>query len=181
MPTAIPAIPPHLQAQYRSGTPPTILGAVSSTTPTHTPTPPYPYSHPSSASVAPTNGHPAAATYGGGYVYPQAYPVTSSAASVPSVPPPTTTTTPALPGALANIPADQKALILRVLTMTPEQINALPPVERATYIQIVCVIFSFGLIIYLLEFIDSTYFSERHWASLLVETNCQYFFLRIAT
>lgn len=30
-----------------------------------------------------------------------------------------------------------KALIMRVITMTPEQINQLPPAERQTYIQLV--------------------------------------------
>jgi len=30
-----------------------------------------------------------------------------------------------------------QAIIMRVLSMTPEQINVLPPNERATYIQLV--------------------------------------------
>ncbi len=34
-----------------------------------------------------------------------------------------------------------QAIIMRVLSMTPEQINLLPPAERATYIQLVCFVF----------------------------------------
>jgi cleavage stimulation factor subunit 2 len=44
---------------------------------------------------------------------------------------------PALPEALASIPDDQKALIIRVLSMTPDQINQLPPAERSNIIQLV--------------------------------------------
>ncbi|KIP11706.1 hypothetical protein PHLGIDRAFT_437869 [Phlebiopsis gigantea 11061_1 CR5-6] len=42
----------------------------------------------------------------------------------------------ALPDAFANIPEDQKAVIMRVIQMTPEQIAQLPPQERSTMIQL---------------------------------------------
>ncbi|KAH7914548.1 hypothetical protein BJ138DRAFT_1123440 [Hygrophoropsis aurantiaca] len=42
----------------------------------------------------------------------------------------------ALPDALASIPDDQKAMIMRVISMTPEQINMLPPTERASILQL---------------------------------------------
>ncbi|GJE86281.1 hypothetical protein PsYK624_023610 [Phanerochaete sordida] len=43
---------------------------------------------------------------------------------------------PALPEAFQNIPEEQKALIMRVIQMTPDQIAQLPPQERATMIQL---------------------------------------------
>jgi len=42
-----------------------------------------------------------------------------------------------LPETLASIPDDQKAMIMRVISMTPEQIALLPPQERASIIQLV--------------------------------------------
>jgi cleavage stimulation factor subunit 2 len=39
--------------------------------------------------------------------------------------------------ALASIPDDQKAMIMRVISMTPEQIALLPPQERASVLQLV--------------------------------------------
>ncbi|KAF8234471.1 hypothetical protein L208DRAFT_825311 [Tricholoma matsutake] len=42
----------------------------------------------------------------------------------------------ALSDSLAAFPEEQRALIIRVLSMTPEQINALPPTERSAYIQL---------------------------------------------
>ncbi|KIJ66569.1 hypothetical protein HYDPIDRAFT_129553 [Hydnomerulius pinastri MD-312] len=41
-----------------------------------------------------------------------------------------------LPDALASIPEEQKAMIMRVIAMTPEQINLLPPTERSSIIQL---------------------------------------------
>lgn len=38
---------------------------------------------------------------------------------------------------LASIPEDQKAMIMRVISMTPEQIGQLPPQERASIVQLV--------------------------------------------
>ncbi|KAJ7130806.1 hypothetical protein C8R43DRAFT_662899 [Mycena crocata] len=42
----------------------------------------------------------------------------------------------ALPDALASIPEDQRQMILGVLAMTPEQINQLPPADRANIMQL---------------------------------------------
>ncbi|KAF9218546.1 hypothetical protein BS17DRAFT_791168 [Gyrodon lividus] len=41
-----------------------------------------------------------------------------------------------LPDVLASIPEEQKAMIMRVIAMTPEQINMLPPTERSGIIQL---------------------------------------------
>ncbi|KIM82179.1 hypothetical protein PILCRDRAFT_820549 [Piloderma croceum F 1598] len=41
-----------------------------------------------------------------------------------------------IPETLASIPDDQKAMIMRVISMTPEQIALLPPQERASIIQL---------------------------------------------
>jgi len=122
-PIPIAAVPPHLQAQYRGATPPTVI---SSTPPTHTPTPPYGYSH-----------LPAAQTLNEGYAGYNGYSPGYTAGTTGAPPPMTQPSlTPGLSEALANIPPEQKALILRVVTMTPEQIRMLPAAERATYIQI---------------------------------------------
>ncbi|KAF5312280.1 hypothetical protein D9619_002441 [Psilocybe cf. subviscida] len=182
--TAPSAIPPHLQTQYRTNTPPSYPASLppsSAMTPpvsqqpsihTHTPTPPYGYGAPNGygqpqqqggyggyQQTPPPQQQP---TPQGGYQQPHfqqqaqyqqphqqqqhygqyqqqptpqpAYPgyaqygagSAPAPASAPSV----------LPDALAGIPDEQKALIMRVLSMTPEQINMLPPADRATYIQI---------------------------------------------
>ncbi|KAL5519629.1 hypothetical protein ACEPAH_1312 [Sanghuangporus vaninii] len=39
-------------------------------------------------------------------------------------------------GAFANIPDDQREMIMRVIAMTPEQIRSLPPQERAITLQL---------------------------------------------
>ncbi|KAG5724383.1 hypothetical protein E4T56_gene16085 [Termitomyces sp. T112] len=124
--TPIPALPPHMQPQaqhYRTGTPPYPYSNG------HTPPPQShqqpPYSQPSYQQP------PASTAYG--YNQPQpmyAYPGYNAAAPAPQ-PAPTR-----LPDTLASIPEEQKALIMRVITMTPEQLNALPPQERQTYIQL---------------------------------------------
>ncbi|KIL71266.1 hypothetical protein M378DRAFT_207180 [Amanita muscaria Koide BX008] len=128
-PVPVPAIPPHLQpqAQYRNMTPPTIPTAYPNGNSTSQP---YSYGQP----------HPPPQQVGGpgyaGYTqsgYPGAYPPYSAQQSSPTPP---TNATPALPETLAHIPEDQKAIIMRVLSMTPEQINVLPPAERSTYIQL---------------------------------------------
>lgn len=43
---------------------------------------------------------------------------------------------PELPDALASLPEEQKAMIIRVIAMTPEQVNMLPPAERAGVVQL---------------------------------------------
>ncbi|PPR01965.1 hypothetical protein CVT26_008747 [Gymnopilus dilepis] len=162
-PAPISAVPPHVQAQYRTTTPPTAPSSYSA--PTHTPTPPYGYpangqSH--SAHPTPPSGY---SSYGQqnyqqqGYNYSQppyqqqgyqqSYSQPAPSAAYPGYPPyghashsqaPTPAsgqaTSAALPDSLAGIPDEQKALIMRVISMTPEQINMLPPNERSTYIQI---------------------------------------------
>ncbi|KAK2462888.1 hypothetical protein APHAL10511_005086 [Amanita phalloides] len=128
VPTAqapVPAIPPHLQPHppYRNATPPAVPLTSSYQNGTGTPQP-YAYAQPSQAMSAPSYG---------GYaqpVYP-AYPAYGAQQHVTS-----TSAAPVLSEALANIPEDQKAIIMRVISMTPEQINMLPPGERATYIQL---------------------------------------------
>ncbi|EJC98647.1 uncharacterized protein FOMMEDRAFT_161474 [Fomitiporia mediterranea MF3/22] len=42
----------------------------------------------------------------------------------------------AMLGALGNIPDDQREMIMRVISMTPDQINRLPPQDRAITIQL---------------------------------------------
>ncbi|TFK65691.1 hypothetical protein BDN72DRAFT_889301 [Pluteus cervinus] len=144
------AIPPHVQsssapAPYRTSTPPT-----SHTPPISGPPASYPYSNgqPSSYGQPPPSAPPSYGGqpqgYGGGYSqnpYVQAggaagggYPSSgygSSSYGGPPQPP-----SAVLPDTLAGIPEDQKALIVRVISMTPEQLNALPPQERSMYIQI---------------------------------------------
>jgi len=43
---------------------------------------------------------------------------------------------PTLPPAAMGLPDDQKEVVMRVLALTPAQINALPPAERDAFIQI---------------------------------------------
>ncbi|KAF8838700.1 hypothetical protein BDN67DRAFT_971181 [Paxillus ammoniavirescens] len=102
------AVPPHF-TQYRTPTPQT-----------HTP-PHY-------------NGHghtpPSQGAYmgqmQGHYAGPSGY----------GTPPPPPQMGVLLPDALASIPEEQKTMILRVIAMTPEQINMLPPTERSGIIQL---------------------------------------------
>ncbi|KAF8640940.1 hypothetical protein AX17_000587 [Amanita inopinata Kibby_2008] len=137
-PAPAPALPPHLiqsQPQYRNSTPPTGVSPVPSIAPSYPngtgPAQSYPnaYGQPSQQVVGP--GYAGYSQPGSGY--PQ-YPHYGGQQHVPTPPP---SAPPALPESLANIPEDQKAIIVRVLSMTPEQINMLNPTERATYIQLV--------------------------------------------
>jgi len=55
------------------------------------------------------------------------------------VPPPSAYAQPAPSNpaaALANLSEDERAMLQRVMTFTPEQINQLPPVERAAFMQL---------------------------------------------
>ncbi|KAF8195051.1 hypothetical protein BJ912DRAFT_1040592 [Pholiota molesta] len=138
----ISAIPPHLQAQYRTATPPSsssAAAAAAAQAPTHTPTPPYGYS------AAPNGGGYGVQGQGYGYQqqqqqggygqypqYQQQPQQQQQAGGYTGYP----GAGPALPDSLAGISDEQKGLIMRVLSMTPEQINMLPPADRATYIQI---------------------------------------------
>ncbi|KAI6024342.1 hypothetical protein EDC04DRAFT_2869490 [Pisolithus marmoratus] len=101
------AVPPHL-AQHYNRTP---------TPQTHTPThynghghPPQPQPQPQSSAFT------GQIQYGYGAPPPQQ----------PSI----------LPDALASLPEEQKVMIMRVVSMTPEQISMLPPTERAGVIQL---------------------------------------------
>ncbi|KXN85991.1 hypothetical protein AN958_10601 [Leucoagaricus sp. SymC.cos] len=148
----ISALPPHIQAQYRTATPPT-----------HTPTPPqvgtygyptqqgYPLPAPSQGYPQPGAPNPVYAAYGGqpqqsqnqpqpGY---PGYPPAGAPSGSYSAPPPNGTaggrpqSAPAVrPEMLAAFPEDQKALIMHVVSMTQEQLNALPADQRGTYLQI---------------------------------------------
>ncbi|KAL1718451.1 hypothetical protein EV715DRAFT_252739 [Schizophyllum commune] len=124
VPPVASAIPPYVQPQtdYRTPTPPTSYppqppsyangqgryAASSSYPPAHTPTP--------------------TQAYGGGYGgYQQ---------SAPPQAPPSNPATASVANMLASIPDDQKALVVQLLSLTPEQIAALPPAERTNVIQL---------------------------------------------
>ncbi|KAG6835236.1 hypothetical protein H0H93_003643, partial [Arthromyces matolae] len=125
--TPIPSLPPHMQTQYHHRT---------TTPPSHTQYPytnGQPYSHPQPVYGSYTQPQPQPQpTYSYGYPPPQVthnhgYTTTSQ----PPAPAPSTISqpTPRLPipeSLLASIPDDQKALIIRVISMTQEQLNALP-------------------------------------------------------
>ncbi|KAG6872019.1 hypothetical protein C0995_013830 [Termitomyces sp. Mi166 len=126
--TPVPALPPHMQPQvqhYRTATPPYPYSNGHTPPPQSHQQPPY--------SQPPYQQPPANPGYG--YSQPQPvypYPGYNAPPAAPASQP-----APArLPDTLASIPEEQKALIMRVITMTPEQLNALPPQERQTYIQL---------------------------------------------
>ncbi|KAJ7190209.1 hypothetical protein GGX14DRAFT_580017 [Mycena pura] len=126
-PAPLSAIPPHLQPtsqpHSRGNTPPTQVPyqnppqAAYGYPPAHTPTPP-------------TQGYGPNRTpsvgYGGGY---------NSAPPADYGTPPRPAAT--IPDVLANIPEDQRQMLMGVLSMTPEQINNLPPADRANILQLV--------------------------------------------
>lgn len=206
-PAPVSAIPLHLQAQYRTTTPPSFSGtsslppssalaSSSSQGAAHTPTPPYGYN----AANGQGNGPAGYSGYGQqGYGYQQqqqppyqqqgayqqsqyqqhtgypgypGYQQAPQAAASPAVAP-----IPTLPETLAGISDEQKVfpslkittewflilfqtLIMRVLAMTPEQINMMPPTDRATYIQIVrSPVFCFTF-----NTLTVPTYRERHWA-----------------
>ncbi|TFK21267.1 hypothetical protein FA15DRAFT_672703 [Coprinopsis marcescibilis] len=145
--TPIPALPPHMH-QMVGGYSNSHPGYRTSTPPHPTPTPPmsmgmppppqavyggYPISNGYNNMPPPPGqysqpGQPTGAPYG----YP-GYPPQSMGMPPPqSAPMPP----PGLSETLAAIPEDQKALIMQVISMTPDQIHALPPQQRSTYIQI---------------------------------------------
>ncbi|KAI5119780.1 hypothetical protein M0805_009251 [Coniferiporia weirii] len=144
-PQAAPAVPPHVaQAQYQ-----------------HQPTPP-PASQTPNLAYPPAAAAPQYSTYqhppqnGGQHAayaqqYAQQYPAQAqpqyaaqqqqyqqhqrTAPSATPTPAPVANA-PALLGALGNIPDDQREMIMRVIAMTPEQVNRLPPQDRAITIQL---------------------------------------------
>ncbi|KAG9020919.1 hypothetical protein FS837_007756 [Tulasnella sp. UAMH 9824] len=99
------------------------------------------YRAPAPTAPAPPPSAPAPPGYYGGVGVPPAPPV-PTAPAYSNFPPPTVPraapppAAPAQPNAPANIPEDQKAMLLQILSLTPEQINALPPTERATVQQL---------------------------------------------
>ncbi|KAF9235386.1 hypothetical protein BU15DRAFT_89598 [Melanogaster broomeanus] len=102
------SVPPHL-SQYR-------------TPPPQTHTPPHYNGHPH---TPPSQG-PYMGQVQGQYAGPSGY----------GTPPTAAPSGPVLPDALASIPEEQKAMIMRVISMTPDQINMLPPIERSGIIQL---------------------------------------------
>ncbi|KDQ15590.1 hypothetical protein BOTBODRAFT_31487 [Botryobasidium botryosum FD-172 SS1] len=70
----------------------------------------------------------------------QAHPYHQPTPHVPvAVPPPSAYAQPAPPNpaaAFANLSEDERAMLQRVMTFTPEQINQLPPMERAAFMQL---------------------------------------------
>ncbi|KAF9651407.1 hypothetical protein BDM02DRAFT_3184656 [Thelephora ganbajun] len=80
----------------------------------------YPLQHPGPAS------HPNHQTQG----YPQHHP------QPPAAPRAQVQAAIALPPHLQNLPEDQKATLIKVLSMTPEQINMLAPTDRANIMQL---------------------------------------------
>ncbi|TFL03323.1 hypothetical protein BDV98DRAFT_564025 [Pterulicium gracile] len=81
------------------------------------------------------SGYPSGPSQG----YP-GYPQQRQPANAPPYPSfgyPSATPTPVpMPDGLVGIPEEQKAMIMRVLQMTPDQINALPPAERGSIMQL---------------------------------------------
>ncbi|KAJ7062882.1 hypothetical protein C8F01DRAFT_1251682 [Mycena amicta] len=114
-PSPLSAIPPHLQPSSRTNTPPVQqpypqhYGGYPNA-PSHTPTPP--------------NAYPGYSGYA-----PPAVPTPP--------PPPQRPAPPTIPDAMfAGMSEEQKQMLVSVLSMTPEQINALPPSDRTHVIQL---------------------------------------------
>ncbi|KAF5352626.1 hypothetical protein D9756_006266 [Leucocoprinus leucothites] len=139
----ISALPPHLQSQYRTSTPPT-----------NAPTPPVgAYGYPGQPGYAPPQGYPQPGGSTPGYAsygaqpqpqpgYPS-YPPQAGPSPGYSAPPPSAAAggrsqsgSAVRPDMLTAFPEDQKALIMHVVSMTSEQLNSLPPEQRNTYMQI---------------------------------------------
>ncbi|TEB32517.1 hypothetical protein FA13DRAFT_1813416 [Coprinellus micaceus] len=140
--TPVPAIPPYLQQQnpyggYRTGTPP----HSTPTPPIGGPPPPgyggYPPPNNGYGQQYPPGPPLPPSQYGGGYP-PQGPPGYPAGPPPPQhhTPIPVPAPAPDLAATLAAIPEESRALVVRVVSMTPEQIHALPPNDRATYIQI---------------------------------------------
>jgi cleavage stimulation factor subunit 2 len=133
-PSPMSSISPHVQGEYRTSAPPNLSGTSV--------TPLYPYSN-GLPQLQPNYGHTQS---GMGHTPPPTAFSAAPSGPFPSYPPSyavplsqSITTMAVLPDALAAIPDDQKAVIVRVLSMTSDQINQLPPTERANVIQLVCV------------------------------------------
>ncbi|KAF7318118.1 hypothetical protein HMN09_00319800 [Mycena chlorophos] len=111
-PPPLSAIPPHMQPSSRTTTPPAQppyhqhYGGY----PSHTPTPPN------------AGGYPGY----GGYNTPPPPPAPQQAAPPPAIP----------ESMLAGMSEDQRRMLMAVVAMTPEQINALSPGDRANIMQL---------------------------------------------
>jgi len=117
------ALPPHLaaqpQSQYRTSTPQS--------------QPQYTALHTNHIPTINSYGNPVPPPVSQNFPYsnhvpdpnPYAYPMSGSGGGVDGI-----TET------LASIPDDQKAMIMRVISMTPDQIALLPPQERASILQL---------------------------------------------
>ncbi|KAF7301059.1 hypothetical protein MIND_00671700 [Mycena indigotica] len=109
-PVPLSAIPPHMQPSSRTNTPPV--------------QPPYPQHYPSHTPTPPNAG-----------AYPayNAYPQPAAATPPPTRAPPP----PAIPESmLAGMSEEQRQMLINVLSMTPEQVNALPPADRTNIMQL---------------------------------------------
>ncbi|KAJ7250312.1 hypothetical protein C8J57DRAFT_1188728 [Mycena rebaudengoi] len=113
-PVVAPAIPPHIQPSSqphsRTSTPPTY------------PSQPQNYGYPHAQPQY---------TQGYGRAPPPPHGYNNSGYGAPPPRP-----APVFPDALASIPEEQKQMIMGVLAMTPEQINMLPPADRANILQL---------------------------------------------
>nr|GAT49924.1 predicted protein [Mycena chlorophos] len=111
-PPPLSAIPPHMQPSSRTSTPPVQppyhqnYGGY----PSHTPTPPN------------AGGYPGYS----GYNTPPPPPAPQQAAPPPAIP----------ESMLAGMSEDQRRMLMAVVAMTPEQINALSPGDRANIMQL---------------------------------------------
>ncbi|KAG6864252.1 hypothetical protein C0991_011073 [Blastosporella zonata] len=127
--TPVPALPPHMHPQaqhYRTATPPSQAYPYSNG---RTPPPPQQQQH----GQAPFQPAPVHAGYG----YNQSQPTYGYPGYSATPPAPVAQPMPAgIQSSLSGFPEDQRALLMRVITMTPEELNALPPPERQTYIQL---------------------------------------------
>ncbi|KAF8146495.1 hypothetical protein K438DRAFT_1869282 [Mycena galopus ATCC 62051] len=114
-PVPLSAVPAHLQPtsqpNSRTNTPPTQL--------------PY-QNQPGGYGYPPANRGPPGGGYNGGY--------SSTPPTGYNTPPPRPAAP--VPDALAAFPEDQRQMIMGVLAMTPEQINGLPPSDRASIMQL---------------------------------------------
>ncbi|KAI0348158.1 hypothetical protein BDW22DRAFT_1424370 [Trametopsis cervina] len=124
VPQAPPMRPPSNAIPYGRGVPPPPpVPYARHHTPSAPPPPPY-YGQPGpSYQQTPPPGHQG---YGPGSMPPAGY-------GAPPVPAPPVYQ---LPPAFANIPEEQKALLMKVVAMTPEEIYRQPPQERSNLIQL---------------------------------------------
>ncbi|KAF7331547.1 hypothetical protein MKEN_00033800 [Mycena kentingensis (nom. inval.)] len=128
-PAPLSAIPPHMQQSSSSRTstppyPPQNYGGYPSV-PSHTPTPPN------------AGGYATPPNAGGGYATPPNYGYGGHAPPAAPTPPPAPRAAPVIPGAmLAGMSNEQKQMLMGVVAMTPEQINALSAAERANVLQL---------------------------------------------